>query len=76
MKKVIAGGFLALIGSLWTLAVVTSAGSCPISGWSTPPGRFLTQVQECGLMPWLVVSLLLTALGIVLMAAACFSRDP
>ena len=75
MKRVIVGGFLALIGSIWTLAVMISACSLPMSGWTTPPGRAMSQVLESGLMPWLVVSLLLTVLGIVLMAAACFSKD-
>ncbi len=75
MKRAIVGGFLALVGSLWTLAVVILAGSLQISGWTTPPGRAMTQVLESGLMPWFVGSLLLTVLGIVLMAAAYFSKD-
>ena len=49
MKQVLAGGFLSLVGSIWALAVVFIAGNGLVSGWSTPPGRFLTTVSEMGL---------------------------
>ena len=51
MKNVLIGGLFALIGSIWALAISVAAGSNLVSGWSTPPGRFLTTVSEMGLLP-------------------------
>lgn len=49
MKRVLIGGFLSLIGSIWAMAVLFVAGSNLTSGWTTPPGRFMTTVAEMGL---------------------------
>lgn len=38
MKRVLIGGFLSLIGSIWAMAVLFVAGSNLTSGWTTPPG--------------------------------------
>ena len=46
MKRAIIGGFISLIGSIWTLAVIISANNYPIDGWSTPPGKLLMQITE------------------------------
>ena len=68
MKRAIIGGFLSLIGSIWVHAIVISANSYLLDGWSTPPGKLLTQITEADLMPWFVGSIILVLLGIVLMA--------
>lgn len=68
MKRAVIGGFLSLVGSIWTLAVLLCANSHAISGWATPPGKLMTQLNESGLMAWFTVSVGLTALGVVLMA--------
>ena len=65
MKKVMIGGFTALVGALGVLAVFLAAALNPCSGWSTPPGRFMTSVSELDLMPVLTISGLLVALGLV-----------
>lgn len=39
MKRVLIGGFLSLIGSIWAMAVLFVAGSNLTSGWTTPPGE-------------------------------------
>ena len=49
MKRAIIGGFISLIGSIWTLAVIISANNYPIDGWSTPPGKLLMQITESGI---------------------------
>ena len=76
MKRAIIGGFIALIGSIWTLAVIISANNYPISGWSTPPpGKLLTQITESNLTMWFGVSIATVVLGIVLMAIEYFKKD-
>ena len=77
LKRAIIGGFISLIGSIWTLAVIISANNYPINGWSTPPGKLLTQIAESNLTVWfgISISIAMVALGIVLMAIEYFKKD-
>lgn len=75
MKRAIIGGFLSLTGSIWTLAVLLCANSYAIGGWATPPGKLMTQLNESGLTPWFTASVVVTALGMALMAIEYFRRD-
>lgn len=75
MKKVITGGFLSLIGTIWTLAIMIYAGSNLVSGWSTPPGRFLTTVSELDMVLPLLLSAVVTIIGILMMLVECFKKD-
>ena len=75
MKRGMIGGFLALIGSIWTLAIGYIAGNNLVSGWSTPPGRFLTTVSEMGLTWLFGIAIALTVLGIGLMAVELFQKE-
>ena len=76
MKRALIGGFLALIGTIWALTFSMVALGNLVSSWSNPPGRFLTTLLEMDLMPLFVVSVLLTLLGLVLMVAEYFRKDP
>ena len=75
MKRAIIGGFISLIGSIWTLAVIICANNYTINGWSTPPGKLLTQIVESNLMLWFCISITLVILGIVLMVIEYFKKD-
>ncbi len=75
MKRVLIGGFVSLIGSIWTLAIILLAANNLTSSWYTPPGRLLTSISELGLMLFFVISALLVVLGIVLMAVEYFKRE-
>ncbi len=77
MKKVLVGGFISLIGSIWALAIIFIATNDLnlVSSWSTPPGRFLTTVLQMGLMPIFIVSILFVIAGIVIMAIELFKKD-
>lgn len=75
MKRTIIGGFLSLVGSIWARAVLLCANSYAVSEWATPPGKLITQLNESGLMPWFTASIIVTALGIVLMAIEYFRRE-
>ena len=71
MKKTIIGGFLSLIGSIWTLA----AGGNLVSSWTTPPGRLLSTVFSMGLTFWFVFAVALTVFGLGVLAAELFRKD-
>ncbi|WP_195276627.1 hypothetical protein [Anaerotruncus rubiinfantis] len=75
MKKVLIGGFISLIGSIWTLAITLLAANNLTSEWPTPPGRFLTTISEFGIMPYFVISIVFLLLGIVLMAIEYFKKE-
>lgn len=75
MKRVLIGGFLSFIGSIWALAVLFAAGNNLVSGWSTPPGRLLTTVSELGMGTVFGLSVAAVVLGIVLMAIEFFKKE-
>ena len=75
MKRVLIGGFLSLIGSMWAMAVMFVAGNNLTSGWSTPPGRFMTTVAEMGLTEVFGMAVLLVILGIAVMLVELVRRD-
>ena len=69
MKRVLIGGFLSLIGSIWAMAVLF------VAGWTPPPGRFMTTVAEMGLSEVFGMAILFVVLGIVIMMVELFRRD-
>lgn len=75
MKRVLIGGFLSLIGTIWTLAVVFIAGNNLVSEWYTPPGRFLTSVMEMDLLFVFILSVVLTISGIIMMIVELFRKE-
>lgn len=75
MKRVLIGGFISLIGSIWTLAIMIMAINNLVSEWYTPPGRLLTTIANFGMMPWFVISVVLLLLGIVLMGIEYFRKE-
>ena len=75
MKKVLIGGFLSLTGSIWAMTGMFVAGNNLTSGWSTPPGRFMTTVAEMGLTEVFGMAILLVVLGIAVMLVELVRKD-
>ncbi len=75
MKRVFIGGFLSLLGTIWGLAVLLFAGNNLVSGWATPPGRFLTTVLEMDMGIPLLLSVVFVVLGVVIMGVEYFRKD-
>lgn len=75
MKRVIIGGFLSLLGTIWGLAVLVGASSNLVSSWATPPGRLMTTISQMGLLPVFVISLVFVGVGIGIMAYEFFKKD-
>ena len=75
MKRVLIGGFLSLLGTIWGLAVTLFVGNNLVSGWSTPPGRFLCSVFELEMTLPLAISVLFILLGLVILGIEYFKKD-
>jgi disulfide bond formation protein DsbB len=75
MKKTLIGCCLSLVGALGYLAVMVFTGGNLVSGWSTPPGRFLTTVAKLGMSFPLFLSVALLAVGLVILAAEFFRTE-
>ena len=77
MKRVLIGGFFSLIGMLGVLSVFLAAAANMqvLSGWTTPPGRFLSAVSELGFTPILVFSCIVLLTGFVLMGIEYFRKE-
>ena len=46
MKRIVIGGFISLIGSIWASAIILMAANNLTSEWPTIPGRLLTTIFE------------------------------
>ena len=75
MKRAIIGGFISIIGSVWALAVIISANSYAIDGWTTPPGKLFDSDNGTNLVVWFGASIATVVLGIILMAIEYFRKD-
>ena len=69
MKKTVTGGIIALVGSIWSVAILCIAGNNLVNGWSTALGRFWSTVVELKLMALFVISVLITIFGLALVVA-------
>lgn len=75
MKRALIGGFISLIGSIWTLAIILLASNNLTDSWSTPPGRLLTTISELNMTFLFVISIVFVVLGIVIMLIEYFKKD-
>ena len=75
MKRVLVGGFLALIGSIWGAAIFIACGMNLVSGWSTPPGQFFSTISEVGLSRSLMLAVIVTLIGLAILVKEYFTRD-
>lgn len=75
MKRVLIGGFLMLIGTIWGLAVCVFCGMNLTNAWPTPPGRFLTTVSETGMTLPFVLAIVFIVLGFAIFVKEYFTKD-
>ena len=75
MKRALIGGFLSLIGSIWSLAIVFIAGNNLVTSWDRDVGRLWTTVIEMNLMFLFVLAVVFIVLGITLMAVELFRKE-
>lgn len=75
MKKVVIGGFFALIGTIWALTVLLFVRDGLVSAWATPPGRFFTTVLETGMLLPFVLATALLAAGLAVLTVEYFRKE-
>lgn len=75
MKKIVAGGFLSLIGSVWLLPILLTAVIEPTSEWTTPPGKLLTSIMESGMILFFIIAVVLIISGIILIVHGISQED-
>lgn len=75
MKRAIIGGFTSLIGSVLLMTFSISATSMMTTGWSTPPGKFLTAISEADVSIGFWLSVVLIVLGGIIMACEFIKKD-
>ncbi len=75
MKRVLIGGFLMLIGTIWGLAICVFCGMNLTDAWPTPPGRFLTTVFETGMTLPFVLAIVFIVLGFTIFVKEYFTKD-
>lgn len=73
MKKVIIGGFLAIVSSIWAIAIGAYVQFNLASEWSG--SRFWSSALQLGVIIPLVISLIGLALGVVIMCVEYFRKD-
>jgi len=75
MKKVLIGGFLSLIGTIWGLAIIVFVGNNLTSSWEKPPGRFLTTVIELNMVIPMVIVFIFLIFGLIVMGVEYFKKE-
>ena len=75
MKKLVAGGFLSLVGSIWALVILFVAGNNLVSSWDTDLGRFWATVSAMKLTFLFVLAVIVTLSGSALMAFELFRKE-
>ncbi|WP_238652273.1 hypothetical protein [Paenibacillus piscarius] len=77
MKKIIAGSILLFSGIILYLGVYIEAArhSSTLGGWTTPPGRFATALNEVGGTTTFYSSIVMIICGIILLLWGCFEDD-
>lgn len=73
MKKVIIGGFLAVVGSIWAIVIGAYVQLNLASSWYG--SRFWSSASQLGVIVPLTISLIILALGIVIMCVEYFRKD-
>ena len=74
MKRALIGGFLALLGTIWGLAVIVAASQNLVNSWGEH-GRLMTTVIEMGLTLPLCLSAGFTVFGVVVLNIEFFRKD-
>lgn len=77
MKNVIAGGIFLFCGVILFLGIYIPAAfqAAKLGGWSTPPGRLGTALNEMGGAAAMNYSVIIIVAGIILIVWGCFGAE-
>lgn len=74
MKKVIIGGFLIVVSSLWAI-VIGAYVQFNLASTYYGGSRFWSSASQLGVIVPLIISLIILALGIIIMGIEYFRKD-
>lgn len=74
MKRVIIGGFLAVISSIWAIVIGAYVQFNLAPSWSGS-SRFWSYASQLGVIVPLIISLIILALSIIIMCIEYFRKD-
>lgn len=75
MKRVLIGGFLSLLGTIWALAIIFIAGNNLVTSWNTELGRLWSTVSEMNLMFLFFLAVVFLVVGLALMVIELFRKE-
>lgn len=75
MKRTVIGASLTLYGTIWGLAIIIFTSNNMVSGWSTPPGRFLTTIAVTGMSLPFSAAFIFMLLGLIIMGIEYFKKQ-
>jgi hypothetical protein len=75
MKRLLAGSFVSLLGTIIFAAVIVCNGLNMSGGWVTPPGRFFCALMENGLVILFIISIVIIVAGLVLIGSDFFNQN-
>lgn len=75
MKKIVAGGFLSLVASIWALAIVIFAENNLVSDWDTEIGRLLSTIIDMKMIMPLILCVAIVVIGIMMMLFESFKKE-
>ena len=75
MKKTLTGSILALVGSIWSLAIILCAGNNLATEWDTELGRFWSTIASMRLTFLFVIAAVITVFGIIVILVELFRKE-
>ena len=72
MKRALIGGFFALLGTIWGLAVIVAASNNLITSWDPGIGRLMSTIIDMKLVFPLCLAVIFVLLGIAAMIIEYF----
>lgn len=75
MKKMIIGGLLAFLGSIWALVIISVAGNNLVNSWNTDLGRLYSTVSEYQLTIPFILAVILAVFGLVVLFVELFRKE-
>lgn len=74
MKKVIIGGFLTVVSSIWAI-IISAYVQLNLAARYGGSSRFWSSASQLGVIAPLIISLIFLALGIIIMCIEYFRKD-
>lgn len=75
MKRAVIGGFLSVIGAMFSIAILYFAANHMASEYAMPPGRLLSTLAQNGTIFPMMAAVALLAAGLIMMLQEYSKKD-